>query len=117
MIYVMFGIYVILASSGLLLFKAGSTTGLMLQMNSLGFHISINWLSLIGIVCYLGSFLLWLYIVSQTKLTWAMPLSVGLINTVIYIASAIFFKEQIGVIQVVGVFLVAAGVTLISVQK
>ena len=114
MIYVLFTLYVILASSGLIIFKIGSKD---IAINFVkGLNISINWLSLLGILCYAVSFVLWLVIVSKTKLTWAFPLSVALINTAIFIISAIVFKETITWVQIVGTVLIIIGVSLIGLK-
>lgn len=115
MIYILFTIYVLLSSSGLLLFKIGSKD---IVFNFIkGINISINWMSLLGIICYMISFILWLVIVSKVKLTWAFPLSIALVNTIIFIASSIIFKETITITQIMGVILITLGVTLIGVQK
>lgn len=50
---------------------------------------------LLGIFCYLCSFLLWLVIVSRTQLTFAMPLSVGVVNTLVFLGSARFLGERL----------------------
>lgn len=114
MIYVLFTIYVILASSGLILFKLGSE-GIAINFIK-GINISINWLSVLGIVCYMASFILWLVIVSKVKLTWAFPLSVALINTIIFVMSSIIFKETISLTQIAGVILISIGVGLIGIK-
>jgi len=114
MIYLLFTIYVILASSGLLLFKLGSSKTIISFMK--GFSISISWTSLIGILCYMASFVLWLVIVSKVKLTWAFPLSVALINTIIFIGSSILFKETITWVQILGAVLISFGVGLLGIK-
>lgn len=114
MIYFLFILYVFLASSGLILFKIGSSTSTVNFIK--GLNISFSLSALIGMICYFFSFGLWLYIVSKTKLSWAFPLSVGLINTVILIASSIIFKEQITWVQIVGVLLITAGLALIGIK-
>ncbi len=116
MIYILFAIYVILSSSGMLLFKYGCNSDLLFSIGSFGMKFSINWIAVTGILCYGLSFILWLYIISQTKITVALPLSVGLINTVVYIASAIIFKENISFFQIIGVFLIVVGISFIGVK-
>lgn len=116
MIYFLFTIYVFLSSSGMLLFKYGSNSDLIFSIGSIGMKFNISWISLIGILCYGLSFILWLYIISQSKLTIALPLSVGLINTVIYVASVIIFKENINLWQILGVFLIVIGIAFIGIQ-
>ena len=109
MIYLLFIIYVIASSSGLILFKLG-TTGV--GVNILGFNITLK--MLLGIFCYGFSFLLWLYIVSKANLTIAMPLSVALVNTLVIVGSCIFLNEKITLIQGIGIFIVILGVSVMT---
>lgn len=112
MIYLLFIIYVICSSTGLVLFKLG-TTGAGISI--LGFNITLK--MLIGIVCYGFSFILWLFIVSKVDLTIAMPLSVALVNTLVVIESCLLLKEKITIIQGIGIFVVISGVMLITAGK
>lgn len=110
MMYLLFVLYVIFASSGLVLFKLGSleTSGL----NIFGICVTIK--MIIGIICYGISFLLWLYIVSKINLTIAMPLSVALVNTLVVIESSIILKEKLNITQIIGIFIIIIGVSIIT---
>lgn len=109
MIYLLFIIYVICSSSGLVLFKLGTTgTGL----NIFGFTLTLK--MIFGILCYGFSFLLWLYIVSKVNLTIAMPLSVALVNTLVVVESCLLLKEKITLVQGVGIFIVIFGVMIMT---
>lgn len=110
MIYLLFILYVICASSGLVLFKLGS-----LQTGGLNvFGISITIKMIIGIICYGISFLLWLYIVSKINLTIAMPLSVALVNTLVIIESCLLLKEKLTITQAIGIFIIIVGVIVMT---
>ena len=112
----MFSLYVILASTGLVLFKLGSiNSNLTISFLGLSFKFSIK--MIIGLFCYALSFLLWMIIVSRINLTFAMPLSVALVNTVVLIESSIFLNEKISSLQLVGIFVIILGVTLIGIKK
>lgn len=111
----LFALYIILASSGLILFKLGSTNGT--QIKILSFTINFSWKMLLGILCYGFSFLLWLYIVSQMNLTIAMPLSVALVNTLVIVESCLILKEKITLIQGIGIFIVIIGVITMTYGK
>ena len=110
MIWLLFIIYVVLSSTGLVLFKAGTNSHVIFQI--FGFSISIK--MIFGIMCYGLSFLLWLYIVSKLNLTFAMPLSVALVNILVVIESILVLKEKISLTQGIGIFVVLVGVTLIT---
>lgn len=110
---VLFVIYVILSSSGLILFKLG-TNNANIHFNLFGLGLDISFKMIIGILCYGLSFLLWLYLVSKINLTIAMPLSVALVNTLVVIGSCLFLNEKINFTQGLGIFIIILGVSLIS---
>lgn len=113
---IMFTSYVLLASSGLILFKLGSVNN-NLTLNIFGLSINYSLKMILGLICYGFSFVLWMLIVSKMNLTIAMPLSVALVNTAVLIGSYLFLNEKITFIQGIGIFLIIAGVSLISIKK
>lgn len=113
---ILFIAYILLSSSGLILFKLGANNP-TLSINIYSLHINYSIKLLIGILCYGLSFLLWMYIVSKSNLTIALPLSVALVNTLVIIESCIFLKEKITLIQGTGIFMVLLGVFLITLKK
>lgn len=113
MIVLLFILYVLLASSGLILFKLGSINP-NINLDILSFHISFSIKSLIGMFCYGCSFILWLIIVSRMNLTVAMPLSVAIVNTLVVVGSCIFLKERISLTQGIGIFIILSGVMILT---
>ena len=109
MIYLLFVVYVLCSSSGLILFKLGSTGA---GFTIFRFNLTIK--SVCGILCYGFSFLLWLYIVSRANLTIAMPLSVAFVNTLVVVESCIFLNEKITLVQGIGIFTVLLGVMIMT---
>ena len=109
MIFTLFIIYVVLSSTGLVIFKLGTTGP---GINLFGFNITLK--MFVGMLCYGMSFLLWLYIVSKVNLTIAMPLSVAFVNTLVVVESCILLKEKISIGQIIGIFLVIVGVMIMS---
>lgn len=115
-IILLFILYIILASSGLVLFKLGSENA-TIHWQLFEFQINFSIKTVLGILCYGFSFLIWLYIVSQMNLTVAMPLSVALVNTLVVIESCLFLKEKLSLTQCVGIFVIVIGVFLITFKK
>ena len=109
MIWMLFVIYVILSSTGLVLFKMGSAGSNGLTI--LNFRITYR--MLVGVLCYGLSFLLWLYIVSKLNLTLAMPLSVALVNTLVVVESCLQKKKKISITQGIGIIIIITGVILL----
>ena len=116
MFIVLFLLYCILASSGLVLFKLGSSNANNV-ITLFSININFSFKMLLGIICYGVSFLLWLYIISKVNLTYAMPLSVAVVNTFVIIESSTFLKERISLVQGIGIFIVILGVCLITVGR
>ena len=110
---ILFIVYVLLSSSGLVLFKLG-TANPNIHLNIFSFSINLSIKMIIGILCYGFSFLLWLYLVSKLNLTIAMPLSVALVNTLVVVESCLLLKEKITLLQGIGIFVIIFGVSLIT---
>lgn len=112
-IIIMFTCYVLLASSGLILFKLGSANS-NLTLNIFGFSINYSIKMILGLLCYGFSFILWMLIVSKTNLTIAMPLSVAIVNTLVVIGSCLVLKEKITLVQCIGIFIIIFGVCIMT---
>lgn len=116
MIIVLFIIYVLLTVSGLILFKLGSTD-LNFALSGSKILFSLNIQFILGIICYLFSFILWLYIVSKTKLSVSLPISVGLVNGLVLIGASIFLNEKITYINIIGVVFIVIGISFIVITS
>lgn len=110
---IMFVCYVLLASSGLILFKLGSVNS-NLTLLLFGFKIHYSIKMILGFLCYGCSFILWMLIVSKSDLTFAMPLSVALVNTLVVVESCLILKEKITITQGIGIFMVILGVSIMT---
>lgn len=110
---IMFTCYVLLASSGLILFKLGSTNN-NLTLNIFGLSINYSIKMILGLLCYGFSFILWMLIVSKMNLTFAMPLSVAIVNTLVVVGSCLVLKEKITLTQGIGIFIVIFGVCIMT---
>lgn len=110
---IMFVCYVLLASSGLVLFKMGSSNA-SLTLNLFGITINYSLKMLLGLFCYGFSFILWMLIVSKMNLTIAMPLSVAIVNTLIVVESCLLLKEKINMTQGIGIFVIIIGVCVMT---
>lgn len=116
MIVALFIFYVLLASSGLILFKLGSaSTNLLITLFGLKVNYSIK--MILGLLCYACSFILWMIIVSKSNLTIAMPLSVAIVNTLVIVESCLLLKEKITITQGIGIVIVILGVFIMTFSK
>jgi small multidrug resistance pump len=114
--FVLIGVYIILTISGLILMKLGGNSGtISLNEGTIGF--SINWISLIGFVCYICSFLLFTKIVIMFDLSYIMPICTGIVQIITLIASKIVFKETITIQGIIGASIVIVGIIIMNIPK
>ena len=112
----LFVVYALLSAGGLVLFKLGGQDA-ALSLGKEGFSLILSWKMLLGIFCYLCSFLLWLVIISRTQLTFSLPLSVGVVNILVFWGSAQFLGEDITPVKITGLVVIVLGLFLISIPK
>lgn len=110
----MIGIYLLLSSAGLILFKLGVNNNPIISSSQGFLNLKIGYLSLSGVVCYGCSFLLYLGLVSKYNLSYIIPITTGIMQIIILLASSIIFKETITFTQIIGVILVVIGVAFIN---
>lgn len=113
MIPILFVLYVFLSAGGLVLFKLGSSD-LHVAVTASLLSFQLSWKMLLGIACYGCSFLLWLFLVSKMNLSFAMPLSVGLVNILVLLGSLFILKEPVTVSQWIGVGVIVIGLAIIN---
>ena len=106
-------IYMILTLSGLVLMKKGGNPGsISMQEGNLNFGISP--ISLIGLVCYLCSFLLFTRVVVMFDLSYIMPIVTGIIQVLTLVASKVIFKEEMSMQGMIGATIVIVGILIMN---
>lgn len=108
------GIYMALSASGLILFKLGASNKVILSISQGIFNFKIGYLSIFGILCYGCSFIIYLGLVSKYNLSYLVPVTSGIIQILILLASYYIFDEVVTVPNVIGVIFVVIGVCLIN---
>ena len=115
MIWIIFVIYVAMSATGLLLIKMGTeNTSLVLRDGLLGAQLSYR--LLLGLVFYICSFIMSIYIMSQMKLSLFYPLSAGTVLVASCVFSYFILREHISVIQMVGIALILLGIICINIR-
>ncbi len=108
-------LYIFLYLSGLILMKLGVNTGeLVLNQGTLTF--SINVISLLGLVCYILSFLVFTSIVVKFDLSYIVPLTSGVVQVLTLISGFIIFKENISIKGIIGAILIITGIVIMNVK-
>lgn len=114
--FLLIGVYLILTVSGLIFMKLGGNSGTFaLKEGNIAF--SINWISAIGFICYLCSFLLFTKIVIMFDLSYIMPICTGMVQIATLIASKLVFKEVISMQGIIGASIVIIGIIIMNLPK
>ncbi len=114
---ILFISYFLFTCSGLVLIKFGSIVknGLLLKMPIVDISLSIY--SLLGIICYGISFLLYIVLVSRHDLSFLNPFTVGVTSVLIFTSAVLFFHESVTVAKLVGLLVVIIGVVILNIGK
>ncbi len=105
--------YIVLSVAGQILFKYGVNKKFSFSYMSGSINISINWISIIGAMCYVASFLLFLLLLSKYDLSRINPILVGLTYILALVAAVMVLKESITAVQMFGIVFILAGILLI----
>jgi len=108
-------IYICLTTLGIFLMKLGGNS-LSLTFHN-GINFKIGFVTLLGFLSYLFSFLLWQRLVVSFDLSYIVPITTGITQIIILLIGILFFKEQINTIGIIGVLLVILGVVLMTIGK
>lgn len=110
-------IYVILTSAGLILMKKGGNAG-KIQLGSGEFVLSMSWISALGFICYIMSFLLFTRIMMMfDNISYISPICNGVAQICIVIASILFLKEKFSFYTIGGAALIITGVVVMNLKK
>ena len=109
-------IYLIFTVSGLILMKKGGNAG-KIGMGAGELSLSISWISALGFVCYIISFLIFTRIIMMFEnVSYISPICNGIAQACIIIASIIFLKEKFTVATIGGALLIIAGIVVMNLK-
>ena len=111
--YVIIIIYLIFTTAGVILMKLGGNPG-TLSFKSGEIGLSMNFISAIGFLCYICSFLLYTRLVVMFDLSYIVPISTGIVQVVTLIASSVVFKETIKTQGYIGAIFVIIGIVVMN---
>ena len=97
--------------------KKGGNAG-KIAINAGDLEFSINWISALGFICYIISFLLFTRIIMMFEnVSYISPICNGIAQACIVIASIIFLKEKFSGATIGGAALIIAGVIIMNLNK
>ena len=110
-------IYAVVSVTGLTLVKLGSSTPLSVSFQQSGFSFGVGWVTLLGLILYILSFLIYMTLIAKNNLTYITPVSSAVVYILTMVVSLCIFKEQVTSIQWIGWCLILVGVVLMNVKK
>lgn len=109
-------IYLLLSTGGLIAIKYGADS-VVFKVNQGMVNFSINFISLIGLILYISSFLIFTFvIVKKYNLTYIMPILTGASQILILISGFLVFKEKVSNFGILGIALVLVGIVLLNLK-
>ena len=114
--YILTIIYIVFTSLGLFFMKLGQNNPLSLSLNN-GINIKIGFISLLGFVFYICSFLLWQKLLVSFDLSYIVPIATGVVQILVLLVGHFFFKEAMSPINITGILLIILGLVLVSLKK
>ena len=106
-------VYLLLSVSGLVLVKLGGNPGTV-SMAEGNINFGMSPISLIGFICYIGSFLLYMKLVVMFDLSYITPVITGTVQILTLIASKVVFKEDITTQGIIGASIIIAGLIIMN---
>lgn len=114
---ILIGVYIILTVSGLVLFKIGTNENFSIKYVTGDLSIQLNIKVILGLLCYLCSFLLYMFLVSKFDLSYIVPITQGIIYILIFASSIAIFKDNINNFSIIGTIMVIVGIVLLNIKK
>lgn len=111
--FIIIGIYLLLTMSGLILMKLGGNTGKFAMVEG-DINFGISPVSLVGFICYIGSFFIYTRMVVMFDLSYITPLCTGIVQILTLIASKVIFKENITIQGIVGASIIIFGLLIMN---
>lgn len=108
-------VYICLTTSGIFLMKLGGNSLTLTIQNGISFKI--GYITLLGFLAYLFSFLLWQKLLVTFDLSYIVPITTGISQVIILLVGTLFFKESINWMGLIGVIITIIGIILIGFGK
>lgn len=105
-------LYLIFTSLGLLFMKLGGDSLSFTLKDMVQFKI--GYLTCLGFIFYIGSFLIWQKLLVSSDLSYIFPILTGIVQIIVLLLGIFIFKESCSNLNIVGVVFVIIGIILIA---
>lgn len=96
--------------------KLGGNPG-AISINNGTIGLTMHWVSAIGFIAYLISFLLFTRIVVAYDLSYIYPIVTGIVQVITLIASKVVFKESLSIQGIIGASIIIIGIIVMNLPK
>jgi len=113
--YLLTALYVFFTTGGLFCMKLGGDS-LALSFKN-GINFKIGFITALGFLLYICSFLLWQKLIATYDLSYIVPIATGIVQVIVLMLSYFYFKESMTFLNIIGILFVILGIVLISVKN
>ena len=106
-------LYVVFAVGGSTLIKYGGIAKLAALFTVPIVNVSFSAISVLGILCYGASFVLYTFLLNRLDLSFVSPVTIGIVYILLMITAVIVFGEQFTIIKTIGCALILAGIFMV----
>lgn len=111
-------LYVIISSFSLILVKHSTYNKQpIVSVNEGVFRLNLSVALVVGIIMYLISFIIYIYLISKNDLGYIVPILTGLVYVIVFFASYFVFSELFSPIKIVGIFIIIVGVVILGLNR
>jgi multidrug transporter EmrE-like cation transporter len=104
-----------MSATGLFMIKTGAENSNLTIADSL-LNIQLSLRLIIGLIVYICSFLLSIYLISKMKLSLFYPITTGSMLVITSLLGFFILEEHIGIWQLIGMGLILAGVFAMNIR-
>ena len=115
--FIMVIIYLALTVSGLILYKYGANKGFTFLLTHGNLEFKINIISIIGLICYLFSFLLYMFILPKFNISYIMPITSAISYIATFVLSILILKEHVTLNGIIGSIIILIGIIIINIKQ
>lgn len=110
--YLLTIIYLICTTGGITFMKMGGDS-LSLSFKD-GFTFKIGFITFLGFLLYIISFLLWQRMIIKYDLSTMVPIVTGIVQVLVLLVSHFVFKESISLVSLIGASLIIIGIVILA---
>jgi small multidrug resistance pump len=115
--YILMVIYILAAVTGSTLIKYGSSEKMKVLFTTPVVHMNLSLITLLGILTYGISFVLYVILLSRFELSFISPLLVAFVYVLLMFTAFVFFKESFTFYKILGCSFILIGVILVLLRR